>query len=486
MLRALLLAILATCIGCRESSSFDPFVKTEEIVFRSGEQFVMTGRIIADGSIRVTDHGFEVSKNQDFSDPLVVSLGARSLPGRFIGQTRELIFETQYYVRAYADSEFGLLVGNILPLQTLDLGLIDFSPKSGRPGDVIILTGRNFAQETEVYFGGRQAEIIRIEQESRIALVLPERQDTPFVDIQVTAKNQQKSYDRLFEYVHGQWQRSGIFPMTGTIDHGFHFQNTEALFFGLGSMAGSGELNNRIWRYGKQDETWSEIESTGFSALSPFAQWPYLGGGRLSDVIPQDREPLQMNLQFSRWEDPWLSLPEIPEALYLSVALNFNQDLYVFGGINQFRVHRNNIHVWRHGQQAWEWSGRAPFDLDASRPAFMDREVAYFINPGDSMFTYYPSDTTWKYLNATPVKFAENAIATKIGNKCYIGLGINSGQCWEYDIPNNCWIEKESFPGGESNFTAASWSHEEGLYVLRGDINGTMSQMEVWKFDPDG
>jgi len=85
-----ILILVAIFFGSCEEEVSTFALLTEPPLYVSGESARLVGRLIANNQLRVDDHGFWLDTREDFSDPVIVSLGERSGPGRFIGEARNL------------------------------------------------------------------------------------------------------------------------------------------------------------------------------------------------------------------------------------------------------------------------------------------------------------------------------------------------------------------------------------------------------------
>ena len=97
----IVLGVSLGLFSCGQQTDFETQIFTEEVVYLSGEVLRVSGRIVGNREIDASDHGFQVADNPEFATPIMVSLGARQLPGRFIGTHEGLDTQNDYFVRAY-------------------------------------------------------------------------------------------------------------------------------------------------------------------------------------------------------------------------------------------------------------------------------------------------------------------------------------------------------------------------------------------------
>ena len=123
-----LLLSLLLFSACEEETDSNALVFTEDVIFVSGEILRITGRVVATGEVTIADHGFQIADNPEFSAPIIVSLGERSIPGRFIGAYNDLSTGTDFYVRAFIISKGETRVAESLEFTTLESEIVEYSP----------------------------------------------------------------------------------------------------------------------------------------------------------------------------------------------------------------------------------------------------------------------------------------------------------------------------------------------------------------------
>lgn len=80
------------------------------------------------------------------------------------------------------------------------------------------------------------------------------------------------------------------------------------------------------------------------------------------------------------------------------------------------------------------------------------------------------------------------AVSFSIGNKIYIGTGIDNANnlyndFWEYDIINNTWTQKTNF-GGPARWSAVGFSIGSKGYIGVGRGTGSTYFNDFWEYDP--
>ena len=103
-----------------------PEVSTDQIVQVTDEAAVITGSIISSGGTDIDEVGFcwSISQNPTIDDDLTVSTIET---GHFIGLADDLLPNTKYFVRSYAQNSIGVSYGNELNFSTLVSSIPDLS-----------------------------------------------------------------------------------------------------------------------------------------------------------------------------------------------------------------------------------------------------------------------------------------------------------------------------------------------------------------------
>jgi N-acetylneuraminic acid mutarotase len=100
---------------------------------------------------------------------------------------------------------------------------------------------------------------------------------------------------------------------------------------------------------------------------------------------------------------------------------------------------------------------------------------------------YDPSTNSWTQKADVGGVGRQAAVGFSIGNKGYIGIGVNSGwtsgldDFWEYDPIANTWTQKADFAGG-LRLWAVGFSINNKGYIGTGDFN--ICPNDFWEYDP--
>ena len=126
-------------------------VLTEEVIYVSSETVRLGGRIVAISG-DISDHGFEIADNDQMKGPIRLPLGTKVSLGFFTTTYDQLNSNTQYYVRAFAESAGSIVYGDIQIISTQQPSVVDYSPKIASPGNTVTITANSTTSDVEVFF----------------------------------------------------------------------------------------------------------------------------------------------------------------------------------------------------------------------------------------------------------------------------------------------------------------------------------------------
>jgi N-acetylneuraminic acid mutarotase len=156
--------------------------------------------------------------------------------------------------------------------------------------------------------------------------------------------------------------------------------------------------------------------------------------------------------------------------------------------------HFNKLLKYDPAQDIWSTADSFPGRARREGIAFTTDSFAYVGMGWDNIRTYYdiyrynPIQDQWDSVTAYPGNIGRACFYACSGNKAYIGGGYQLGSSsfqsdfWEYNIANNTWSQKASFPfGGRAN----GISFESGglIYAGFGQYFST-SYNDLWAYDP--
>lgn len=469
--------------ACTQEEAATTVITTEEVIFVSGDRVRVLGRLITNQPISTSDHGFQISTNESFSSPILVSLGVKEGPGRFIGEAGELEGGQDYFVRAFASIGGVDLYGQVLEVTTLTPAIESFSPNFARAGQEMEILGRNFSEGTKVFFGTQEATVLQNFFESRLRVRIPESAGEPLVKIRIQVQGEVLEFSELFEYQSGKYTLLGQFPGGQRIYNNVFFDNQSGFYVGLGSLRLGAGYYQGFQRFDPQTGTWTSVSFPGEGREGAFASSNYLGGGRI--VI--DRDVFDFKKDF--WKisgSTFTKLPDLPINSFNSVAFELNGQLFLAGGAG---VGTQTILKYNSATQAWTAQSETPIAISSELASFVYQNKAYFVASDSNVWEFDPNSDSWRILTSYPGSLANGfGMAQVIDNKVYIGLYRRGDQLWELDLETLTWKAKNFIPGLPQSINAGYFTFEGQIYILRApeeSIAGSLP-MELYRFEPNG
>ncbi len=455
---------------------------TEEVLLTSGEQARLLGRLITNQAISASDHGFYLSEDENFTSPIIISLGPKEGPGRFIGEVSGLSIDRTYFVRAFMDIGSGVEFGNTIEMATLAPGLQSFEPTFGKEGAEVFIFGRNFTQDTRVFFGDQEAPVTEILFETRLKVIIPSATTSNTVDVRVVVQDAELVFDNPFEYQIGTYVSLGTYPDQVRLYDNVYFQRGNDFYIGLGSDRLNAFFPN-LSRFNVSTGEWIDEPFVGTNRSLGFATANYVGGG----IRELTREPFLYNRNFYRFTGgTYVQLGDMPFDSNESVAFEIGGDLFVIGnkeGDPQIGWQ------YRPGAGAWSQIATAPFPIDQSIGNFTFEGEQYFISPEGIIVKYNPVFDVWDEVGFFPGNTGQGyPIAQVVGDKVYVGAYRRSKEMWEWNTANGQWTAKNDIPGITQNINVGAWVRDGLIYFLRtqeSTIAGNGS-MTMYEFDPNG
>lgn len=110
--------------------------------------------------------------------------------------------------------------------------------------------------------------------------------------------------------------------------------------------------------------------------------------------------------------------------------------------------------------------------------------------PVNDLWEYDPVSDVWSQKADLPADKRETPIGFAIGNKGYVGLGLEYNNftalldMWEYDPANNIWTQKASFPPLTGRYSAFAFVVQQQAYIGGGYNTDGDYMQDFWMFDP--
>lgn len=479
-----LFVLLGLFSACQEEVDFEPSLLTEEVLYLSGERVRLLGRVITNQNIEASDHGFQVSESEQFSQPIVISLGERTGPGRFIGETGGLKAGTRYYARTYLKTGSGEMFGNAITLESLVPAVLDMAPNNGKSGIEVSISGRNFTSDTEVFFGPNRGQVLGIDFESNIRVIVPAPTVSPVVQVRVVSQGREMVLPQPFEYTTGKFSTIGLFPDGLRLFENVALQEGRDFYVGLGNLTQglAQNLNNRFWKYDFGSSTWNEVSFPGGNHFRAFSTGKYFGGGLLSFSL----NPSSATLDFWKLENgAFVKLRDLPRPAYLAAAFETADAVFVLGG--GFDAEKEVL-KYSKSTDTWTRINDAPISINLNVMNFHYQGKQYFIDPASKgLYEFNPSNESWDVVSVYPGVLTNlRGFGLTIGDFAYVGLENRSEKIWELDLRTMNWVAKNDFPGLSQGQNVGAFQDSGSIYILRNGEIQVSGPMQFWVFDPKG
>lgn len=479
VLSALISLILVfTFFACEEQDEIIPSVVTEDALLVSGERMRLSGRIITTQNIFASDHGFYISENEGFSDPIIISLGERERPGRFVGETSGLSIERSYFVKSFVDLPDGIVFGNVVNIETLSPRVRDFTPTNGAAGTVVTINGVNITEDVKVFFGENEAEILGIDFESVLRVRVPEIGSESTVAIRVNTQGKEMQLPTSFEYSTGLYFKLFEFPGDLKFIEGISLQEGEVFYAGMGTNQGS-SLNNTFWKYTHGQSDWEQVPLPSRTLRRAFSSEKYYGGGSASFF------PFVVGNDFVKLENgEFESMPGLPFNFINGRGFELHGKLYLVGGDEGTGT---EMYMYDPVSEEWSQLENAPYRILNSHFSFSYNGEQYFINPETRDVTKFnPGNTSWTVVVNYPGELGNNGngFAVSIGDRVYLGMGNRSNQVWELNMNNLSWVQKNNFTGSSLARVVGTYVLGDEIFILRSPETQVGGSVEFWKFEP--
>jgi len=459
--------------SCEEELESEALVFAEDVIFVSGEILRITGRVVSSGTVTITDHGFQISESPEFSSPIIISLGERSIPGRFIGSYGELSTGTDFFVRAFLITKGETSVSEAIEFSTLDPELIDYAPVFEEAGQTITINGKNLTVDSEVFFGSQRATITEFNNEAEIKVRAPNPAVGEYsVSVRVITDGKENVFDKNFEYIIGKWQLDSNYPGDPGFSRNVYFQHEGKLYSG---MEDAGTAVQLFWTYDISTKTWQKKDFNG-----PYVVYPGVyNGGFLGGT---DTNSIVKNFWTLDQSGNFRAEADVPFRLVQSVSFKVGDDLYVFGGQNEFGANNNSIRKYNFVSKEWTVLGTMPIVTSSRFPSFNLGNQMYFLTVSNDLWKYDANTSQWEQMASYPG--ATGAIGGgTIGDFGYVGLGNNSREMFEYDFVLDSWKRKTIIPGFNNDLTLGWFTTDDEIFVLRKPSRGTGAS-KLYKFEP--
>lgn len=473
--------ILFVSWSCTEEANTPILVSTEDILFVGGDKLRVSGRLLSNREVFADEHGFVFSTDASFSSPILLSLGEKKEPGRFIGEKSGFKIGQTYFVKAFAKVDGQRLEGQTVELKTLTPSIARFSPVYSPAGIELVIEGKNFPEGTQVFFGSQQAQVIKNVFESKITVKIPPAAGQVLVPIKLLIQNKEYTIPTPFEYQAGKYSKVSDFPGNLRIYDISYFSNSSGFHVGLGRIK-FGDNYAGFQRFNPATGTWSEVSFSGSKRRFAFASANYLGGGALEpsrDQFVYDRSFWKITgSNFER-------LGDLPFNSREALAVDWQGSLLLFGGLDGASL---VVRAYDPIQRTWSNKINAPIALGRNAAAFARANRVIVLGSNGQVWEYNPPLDSWQLLTTYPGSKGQGyPIAEVIGSKAYLGLYRATQELWELNLETLVWKAKNQIIGFPQSINNGHFQFNGSIYFLRAPeeaVSGSLT-MELYKFDPD-
>jgi hypothetical protein len=467
--------------SCTEEESTPILVSTEDILFVGGDKLRVSGRLLTNREVFAEEHGFVFSTDASFSSPILLSLGEKNEPGRFIGEKNGFKIGQTYFVKAFAEVDGQRLEGQAVELKTLTPSFASFSPTYSSAGNELVIEGKNFPEGTQVFFGSQQAQVIKNVFESRLTVKIPPATGQVIVPIKLLIQGKEYTIPTSFEYQSGKYTKVADFPGNLRIYDNSYFSNSAGFHVGLGKIK-LGDNYAGFQRFNPATGTWSEVSFPGNKRRFAFATTNYLGGGAL--------EPSRDQFVFDRsfWKingSTFERLTDLPFNTRDALAVEWEGKLYLFGGLDAASF---LVRMYDPQSKTWIAKQNAPVLLGRSSAVFTWEKRIFVLTNSAQLWEYNPVQDRWDLRTNYPGRMGQGyPVAEVIGKKAYMGLFRATQELWELNLETFTWKAKNQIIGFPQSINSGHFQYNGSIYFLRApeeSVTGSLT-MELFKFDPD-
>ncbi len=464
--------------------SSESVVLLEDVIYTSGNSLRLLGRIYsADGEIE--DHGFYLSETSDFESPVIRSLGGRSDLGLFLTEFNTLAQQTIYHYKAFIVVDGKTIFSDTSSVTTYDSRLYGFSPAYGNAGQTLTIEGSNLTSSIKVFFGGREAEILRVISDFRIEVLIPENGSDPVDELTVQLDDQVYSMGN-FEYVSGKWTRLIQFPEERFYDVSV-FQTEEQVVIGMGSNNEFNGIRPGFLSLNLNTLDYFVLDLTGPTpVVAPFyTASGYFGSGANEVIrISESVHEYVLSNEFWKYENgTFTSRGLAPDFLYSGTAFDLNNTLYLMGGLSGQQNSKMGIFSYT---GKWNYLGVIPFQFFNQYPHSTVNGKQWFLNSHEEFWEFDPADGSFTNFGQFDKSVGPHGKMVTLGEYVYFGLFQGDDKMWRMHSGDRSIIDVAPFPGDKRALTVAGFTYDGILYFIKSPrASTTGTKTELWKLEPN-
>jgi hypothetical protein len=481
LLAALIFSMLLANWSCTQQDETPVLVSTEDVLFVGADKIRLSGRLLTNREVLATDHGFIFSTEASFSSPILLSLGEKSSPGRFIGEQSGFKLGQSYFVKAFAEVDGQRLEGATVQLKTLSPVATSFSPTYGLAGAELVIEGKNLPIGTKVFFGNQEAAVLKNLFETKLTVRIPAATGQVRVPVKLVIQNKEVILPISFEYQAGKYTKVSEIPGGIRLYENTYFTNASGFHVGLGRIRFGDSFAN-FQRFNPATGTWSEVSFPGNVRRFAFASANYLGGGAL---VPNKDQFIYDRSFWKITGSTFERLGDLPFNSREALAVEWQSSLLLLGGLDDASL---LVRVYNPVQRTWSTKNTAPLALGRSAAAFVWGSRVIILGTNGQVWEYNPALDSWKLLTTYPGSKGQGyPVAEVIGSKAYLGLYRTTQELYELNLETLVWKSKNQIIGLPQSINAGHFQYNGSIYFLRvpeESVSGNLS-MELFKFDPD-
>lgn len=474
--------ILDSCMFSEENIQGN-VIQIEDQIYLSSNKVRLLGRVVESES-SISDHGFYVADNEEFNNPVILSLGSKDNAGLYFAEVDSLAQTSTYFYKAYFSNAESLFFSDISLFRTFEGQINTVSRTIGKEGEITKLQGRNITNDLSVSFGDTPAEITEEFGDYEVWVKVPKVLEGYKQPIVVSMEGIQYTVD-TFYYETGKWTSLASLNVEPYFKP-VKFQDNTTFSFTLGSYKNE-TSNSLMHTLDLQTFQWTTTEvppeivsvEGAFSTASG-----YFGGGSSSRISDGVSLIYQLENGFSKYENGvFTTLEPIPFRSYASLATEYNEAVYVFGGRNKFYLHIDIFYKYENG--VWIDMGSLPFDYDVTTPSYSFDTEILFTNDKEEVWSFDFLSESFTRKNEFPLKISNDGIAQVVKDQLVFGLFNLSNLINSTDQEGIIQLGKETFPGDRNLKNIADFKVNDAIYILRGSrADDGVNEMEFWKFEP--
>ncbi len=472
------LIVLIPLAACNEELDDEVAVLSERVLLVGSDNVRLAGRILATKSLALDDHGFEISTDENFSNPVVITLGEATTNGGFLGEVTGLPANTDLYWRSYMIYNGETIFGDPKTVATKFASLNEFYPAIVQEADFVTIRGANFPTELEVFFGDQAAEILK-QSDFEIRVRVPAPTTAFQVPLSVVTADQTLVFNNNFEYVIGSWINIGPYPEARKLKTSVAVVSDNEVAFGLG-------LIPNFWYADISGTGWSSLAYPDDTPRGAFSAGPYFGGGSTADPLFPGAFP-EVSQRFWQFDNGALiELASTPFQIFDAGAVKSGDYIYVFGG-TKVNVQPNE-EVYRYSilNDTWEFVTDLPdIEISGKNPTFSNGSFIYIIDLSGRLWQLETNTTTWQIVGQHPEGAFDFGNAISVNGGAYVCFADGRRTLYFYDIASNTWTSKINPPLTRETRAYAIWENGDEIYFLLNSATQQNNGIDVWAFDPD-